>query len=106
MSGRIVIAVYRPKPGQAETVAKLVRSHVPKLQALGLATTRLPIVGRAKDGSFVEIFEWRDTQAIEAAHHHPEVQAIWGAFGTAADFSGFGALAEAQTPFAELTPFT
>ena len=55
--GRIVIVAYRPKPGRAEELKTLVRSHVTKLQALGLATTREPLAMEAADGCIVEVFE-------------------------------------------------
>ena len=49
--GRIVIATYRPKPGREEDLKVLVSQHVDRLQELGLATGRDPVVMLAADGS-------------------------------------------------------
>jgi uncharacterized glyoxalase superfamily protein PhnB len=101
---RPVIACYRPKAGQEAALTALVRSHVPTLQRLGLATDRAPVQMRAADGSLVEVFEWSSAAAIEAAHQHLEVQQMWAAFGTACDHVKLSQLAEAQQLFAEFTP--
>lgn len=101
---RPVIACYRPKPGQDAALMALVRSHVPTLQRLGLATDRAPMQMRAADGTCVEIFEWSSAAAIEAAHQHPEVQPMWAAFGAACEYVKLSQLAEAQQLFAEFKP--
>ena len=101
---RPVIACYRPKPGQEAVLLDLVRSHVPNLRRLGLATDRAPYSMRAADGTLVEVFEWTSAKAIEAAHEHPEVHAMWAAFGAACTCVKVSELAEAQQLFAEFTP--
>ena len=83
--GRIVIVAYRPKPGRAEELKTLVRSHVTKLQALGLATTREPLA----------------LEAIEEAHANPEVQALWDEFAAVCEYLPVGELAEAGQLFSE-----
>ena len=101
---RPVIACYRPKPGQEAALLELVRGHVPHLRRLGLATDRAPISMQAADGTLVEVFEWASAKAIAAAHSHPEVHAMWAAFGDACDIVKVSQLAEAQELFAEFTP--
>ena len=101
---RPVIACYRPKPGQEAVLLDLVRSHVPSLRRLGLATDRAPYSMRAADGTLVEVFEWTSAKAIEAAHEHPEVHAMWAAFGAACTYVKVSELTEAQQLFAEFTP--
>jgi uncharacterized glyoxalase superfamily protein PhnB len=101
---RTVIVCYRAKPGQETALFGLVAGHVPTLQRLGLATDRAPACLRAADGSFVEVFEWASAAAIEAAHSHPEVHAMWAAFGNACEIVKLADLAEAQKLFAEFTP--
>ena len=101
---RPVIACYRPKPGQEAALQELVRDHVPALRRRGLATARAPIAMRAADGTLVEVFEWTSAQAIAAAHTHPEVHAMWAAFGKACDYVKLSQLAEAQSLFAEFSP--
>lgn len=101
---RTVIACYRPRPGQAAALHGLVRSHVPTLQRLGLATDRAAMVMRAADGSVLEVFEWASAAAIGAAHAHPEVQALWAAFSACSEHARLSQLAEAQQLFAEFAP--
>ena len=101
---RTVIVAYRPRPGQETALLALVRSHVPALQRLGLATDRAPLAMQAADGTFVEVFEWASAAAIEAAHSHPEVHKMWAAFGAACEYLRLSQLAEAQALFAEFAP--
>ena len=99
--GRIVIVAYRPKPGKTEDLKALVRAHVPKLRALGLATERAALAMEAADGSIVEVFEWSSPDAMEAAHANPEVQALWGEFAEACDYVPVAELPEAGQLFSE-----
>jgi len=101
---RSVIVCYRPRPGHEAALLALLRSHVPTLQRLGLATDRAPLAMQAADGSFVEVFEWASAAAIEAAHTHPEVHRMWAAFGATCDIVRLAQLAEAQNLFAEFAP--
>lgn len=98
---RAVIASFKPKPGQEAALLDVVREHVPTLQRLGLATDRASLVMRAADGTLVEAFEWRSSAAIDAAHKHPEVLAMWQRFEAACEYASLNGLAEAQHPFAE-----
>ncbi len=100
-TGRVVIVGYRPKPGCASTLRVLVRSHVPRLQALGLVTDRAPICMQAADGTIVEVFEWRSPEAIEQAHGDPDVQVMWGEFAEVCDYVPVGEIAEAAQLFSE-----
>ncbi len=96
-----VIAVYRPKPGkQAELEAETV-AHVPTLRALGLATHTPATVLRAPDGTLLEHFEWVDQSAIDAAHEHPDVLAMWGRYGSCCDYGTLADLPNAAAMFPE-----
>jgi hypothetical protein len=101
----IVIAVYRPRPGQEEVLQDLLREHVPYLRAEGLATARPVIHGKALDGSYVEIFEW-ETGGIDRAHGHPGVHALWQRWAAACDYVALKDLPEAQGLFAGFEPVT
>ncbi len=103
--GRIVIATYRPKSGREEELKTLVRQHVSRLQELGLATGRDPVVMQAGDGSVVEVFEWVSAEAIEAAHRDPKVAAMWGQFAEVCDYIPVGQLHEAGQLFSEFAAF-
>jgi hypothetical protein len=94
-----VIAMYRPKPGKGAELDALVRRHVPTLRDLGLATKTRVVVLEASDGTRLEIFEWRNAAAPDAAHRSKEVGAVWDAMGAACDFVSLGQLAEAGRPF-------
>lgn len=102
--GSLVIAVYRPKRGKLRALLDLVREHVPTLRGLGLATPREAIVGKAKDGSVVEIFEWTSADAIDRAHHDPVVQRMWKRFNAVSTYASLSALAEAEQPFPSFEP--
>jgi hypothetical protein len=59
---------------------------------------------QAKDGTFVEVFEWASAQAIEAAHSHPAVLKMWEEYGRVCDYVPVGQVAEASQLFSEFTP--
>lgn len=96
--GEVVMASYRPRPGQDEALRALIARHVPRLRELGLATSRPVTLLRAADGTYVEIFEWFPG-AAQKAHSHPGVLEIWNAMGPVAEFVRLADLAESQRPF-------
>lgn len=102
--GRIAIACYRPKPGQQDALRALVREHVATLRSIGLVTNRVPITMEAKDGTFVEVFEWASPEAIQAAHSHPVVLRMWEEYGKVCDYLPLSQVAEASQMFSEFTP--
>jgi hypothetical protein len=102
--GRIVIACYRPKPGQQDALHALMVKHVATLRSIGLVTSRAPITMQAKDGSFVEVFEWASPEAIQAAHTHPVILEMWEEYGKVCDYVPVSQVAEASQMFSEFTP--
>lgn len=100
--GVMVIACYRPKPGKDAELLALTRTHLPILVKEGLAEDRPATLGRAKDGTLVEVFVWKSKEAIDAAHQNPRVGALWMKYGEIADFVMTKDLAEASALFAEL----
>jgi quinol monooxygenase YgiN len=99
--GRFVIVAYTPKAGQDEQLLAAVRKHLDVLREQQLVTEHPASVMRASDGSIVEVFEWRNSEAIQAAHGNPAVQALWKEFGAACDYTPLNKLKEAQQMFAE-----
>ena len=100
----ISIVAYRPKPGKEAELLALTREHVPYLQQEGLATARTPILAQAAhDGTIIEIFEWK-AGAIERAHQHAGLQALWTRYSAACDFVPLKDLPEAAQMFAGFTP--
>lgn len=104
MSGVIVIVAYRPKPAKQNELLQLVRNRVPTLRAEGLATDRTPIIMRARDGTLIEVSEWKSQEAIEAAHKNPNVLAMWNKFFAICDCVPLKTLAEAEEMFAGFEP--
>jgi len=102
--GRIVISCYRPKPGQQDALQALMRTHVKTLRSLGLVTDRAPITMQAKDGTFVEVFEWASSEAIQAAHTNPAVLKMWEAYGKACDYIPVAQVPEGAQMFSEFAP--
>jgi len=104
MGGVIVIVAYRPKPGKENEVVDLVRSRVPTLRKEGLVTNREPTIMRARDGTIIEVSEWKSREAIEAAHKNPNVLAMWQKFFELCDCIPLKTLAEAEEMFAGFEP--
>jgi hypothetical protein len=95
----VVVALYRAKSGKLAELETLVKTHYTTLKEYGLATDRAPFIGRASDGTLVEIFEWVSAEASRKAHDHPAVAKIWEAMGVVCDFLSLDQLPEAKRPF-------
>ena len=98
MSGVIVIVAYR-----AKELLDLVRNRMPTLRK-GLATDREPTIMRARDGTIIEVSEWKSQEAIDAAHKNPNVLAMWETFFAICDCVPFRTLAEAEEMFPNFEP--
>jgi quinol monooxygenase YgiN len=104
MKGVIVIVAYRPKPGKEKETLELVRNRVPTLRKEGLVTGRLPTIMRARDGTIIEVSEWKSQDAIAAAHKNPNVLAMWNQFFEVCDCVPLRTLAEAEEMFPNFEP--
>src|SRR6266513_4727428 len=104
MPGVCVSIAYRPKPGKGDELLELVQSRVPTLRQEGLVTDRAPTIMRARDGTIVEVSEWKSREAIDAAHRNPNVLAMWEKFFAMCDCVPINTLAEAQEMFAGFEP--
>jgi quinol monooxygenase YgiN len=104
MNGIVVIVAYRPKPGKEKELLDLVRSRVPTLRKENLVTDRAPTIMRARDGTIIEVSEWKSQEAIDAAHKNPNVLAMWSKFFAICDCVPLNTLAEAQEMFAGFEP--
>ena len=96
-----VVAVYIPKAGREDDLAAEMVDHVPLLRRMGLATEAPSIVLRAPGGALVELFEWVDRAAIEAAHEHPEVLEMWSRYEACCSYGSLADLPNASVMFAE-----
>ena len=99
-----MIVAYRPKPGKEREILELVRGRVPTLRKEGLVTDRVPTMMRAKDGTIIEVSEWKSREAIDAAHKNPSVLAMWDKFFAVCDCVPLKTLAEAEEMFAGFEP--
>lgn len=104
MAGVCVIVAYRPKPGREAELLDLVRSRVPTLSKDGLVTDRAPIIMRTKDGTIIEVSEWKSPEAIEAAHQNENVWAMWNRFFELCDCIPLKEVPEADEMFAGFEP--
>lgn len=104
MAGVCVIVAYRPKPGKAKELLEIVRARIPTLLKEGLVTDRVPVIMRAKDGTIIEVSEWKSQEAIDAAHKSPNVLAMWEKFFAVCDCVPLKTLAEAEEMFAGFEP--
>lgn len=102
--GVIAIACYRPKPGKADELHALMKTHLPILRTEGLVDDGPSLCGCAKDGTIVEMFTWKSQDAIDDAHKNPAVLAMWGEYAKCCDFAPLTELAEAKELFCQLTP--
>ena len=104
MTGVCVIAAYRPKPGKEAELLEVIRSRVPTLAKEGLITDRASVIMRAKDGTIIEVSEWKSAEAIEAAHENPNVLALWDRFSEVCDYVPLKSLSEVEIMFPGFEP--
>jgi quinol monooxygenase YgiN len=104
MSGVVVIVAYRPKPGKENELIDIVRSRVPTLRKEGLVSDRVPTIMRSRDGTIIEVSEWKSREAIDTAHKNPNVLAMWNKFFAICDCIPLNTLAEANEMFAGFEP--
>ena len=106
MNGVIVIVAYSPREGKERELLELVRARVPTLRKEGLVTDRVPTIMRSRDGTIVEVSEWKSREAIDAAHKNPNVLAMWDKFFAVCECVPLKTLAEANDMFAGFEPAT
>jgi quinol monooxygenase YgiN len=102
--GVCVIVAYRPKEGREEELLQLVRGRVPRLRQEGFVTDRAPIIMRARDGTIIEVSEWKSQEAIDEAHQNANVLAMWDEFFAICDCIPLSEVPEADELFAGYAP--
>ena len=105
MEGRIVIVAYKPLKGKEDALRQLMREHLPALKKQNLVTDRDSILMETKDGTIIEVFEWKSKAAIEQAHTNAEVQKMWKKYSEVCEYIPIGKVEEAGNLFADFTPF-
>ena len=102
--GVMVICAFRPKEGKEQELLEVVHDHLPILRSLGLATERPTLAMRAKDGTILEVFEWKSSDAIVEAHKNPEVQKLWTRYEACSDCLKLNEISETSEMFAGYEP--
>ena len=74
------------------------------LRKADLVTERPAILMQSQDGTFLEIFEWRDESCMKQAHEDPEIGGLWGRMAEVADFPALADLPEATGRFPHFRP--
>jgi len=105
MEGQIAIVGYRPKAGKTEALHQLMRKHYAVLKSQDLVTERASIIMEAKDGTIIEVFEWRSQSAIEQAHTNPVILKMWEEYAEVCDFVPVGQVEETANLFSGFKPF-
>jgi hypothetical protein len=104
MKPRIVLVVYRPKHGQESALENVVANHLAVLSRENLVTDRKAVVMKARDGSIIEIFEWRSAEAIQSAHSNPAVLGLWEEFSKVCHYEKPVSIEEFHNLFSEFEP--
>ena len=66
-----------------------------------LVTDKPVYLMRPENGSIVEVFEWKSSEAINQAHENVAVQALWAEFSEVCDYTPLAQLKETYAMFAE-----
>ncbi len=78
-----VFCLLRVKPGQTDELIELCRKHDETLGRLELRTPEPSKTWSGGDGHgghfVVQIFSWKDPDALDTARKHPDVQHVWEA---------------------------
>lgn len=104
MTGRIVIAGYKSKPGKEKELEQLMATHLPRLRAENLVTDRDSIIMKSADGTILEVFEWQSNEAIERAHSNPQVQRMWAEYSEVCEYVPASEVKEISELFSNFTP--
>jgi hypothetical protein len=101
---QVVFALYCPHEGKDEELRRLIAQHIPTLRRLELITDRSAILVKSRNGTYIEVFEWRTPEAAGQAHQHPEVARVWEAMGQVADLPALESLEETKNRFPHFEP--
>ena len=102
--GVFVIACFKPKPGKEKMLLDVVRDHLPVLRKEGLVTEKQSLTMKSKEGSIVEVFEWKSEKAIEEAHKSKTVLELWKRFEESSDYIPVASIEEAKHVFSNFEP--
>lgn len=93
------VALYRPHPGREQELRAIVRQHVPALRREELITDFPPFVLQGRDGTLIEMFEWKSVEAKDQAHRSAVVRPLWEKMMEVAEMTSLSTLQEAEQIF-------
>ncbi|MEO8210702.1 MAG: hypothetical protein ABI840_09070 [bacterium] len=102
--GRLVITCFKPKEGKDKELLEVIKDHMPVLRGEGLVTDRECYVMKSKNGSILEVFEWKSEKAIEDAHKNENVYKLWKRFEEVCEYKSLSDLEETKGPFPGFEP--
>lgn len=102
--GRVAIVAYKPMPGKETALRTLIKKYVPSLKEAGLVTDKESFILETKDGTIIEVFEWKSEQAMKKAHTNVQVQKMWREYAEVCTYTPLNRLPETASLFAEFTP--
>ena len=59
----------------------------------------------AKDGTIIEVFEWKSVTAMKQAHTNPVILKMWEKYAEVCDYIPIQQVQEAGNLFSEFSPF-
>jgi hypothetical protein len=95
----IALILYSPRKGRKQELIEMLQHNIPVMRKLGLVTDREQILAGTKDGSIIQIFEWKSQDSQEQAMAHPVVQEMWLKAGNISEFQKPAAVAEFNEVF-------
>ena len=108
MGGKIVIAAYRARSGQRQSLLDIIKLKRKFMLSAGYYTAREHIIMKSsKDGDLImEVLEWTSQNAIDEAHANPEVLKIWNKMDEICTEVGstLDSFPEASSPFPGFDP--
>lgn len=102
--GYIVIGAYKPNAGKTKALAKMLETHVDSLRLEGFATARNHILMQAKDGTFIEIYEWVSANSHQMAIRNTVISGIWGEMDKICTYIPASRVPELDNLFSEFIP--
>jgi hypothetical protein len=99
---RILIVTYRPAPGHFEEVIALLRAQYQRIRALGVDTTRPPILVRSAAGELTYVASFAHADEVDRCWEDPEFQDLDGRLAEVAEMIPLRALHEASGSYADL----
>lgn len=95
----IALILYSPRKDREQELIEMLQQNIPVMRKLGLVTDREQILASTKDGSIIQLFEWKNDDSQEQAMAHPVCQEMWLKVGNISEFQKPTAVAEFNEVF-------